>query len=147
MIGCSQKDMKLSETEKIQIEKEINHAFANLVDISTTLDSTRYFELIDKDKFVGLNANGQNWNNIEDLKAIIIPAFDMVKKIESINFTNVKISVIDKNTAILVNEYNQTIMLDNGQIIKDSGGGTQVWSKSSGHWLLVSISASSKSHE
>jgi hypothetical protein len=34
--------------------------------------------------------------------------------------------------------------LKNGSIINVSGGGSQVWSKQSGNWKIVSISASSK---
>ncbi len=63
---------------------------------------------------------------------------------QSLKFPNVNVSVIDDNTAILVNEFTQTVLLRNGTTYTASGGGTQVWSKRSGQWKLVSVSASNK---
>jgi aspartokinase len=55
------------------------------------------------------------------------------------------VTVINPSTAILVNEYKQTILLKNTDTVQQSGGGTQVWSKSENKWKLVSISASDAS--
>lgn len=115
-----------------------------MVAASKALDTTRYFEFIDDEKFIGLNADGTNLNSIIDLRKLIEPGFNAVEKIESLIFTNLRISVIDHNTAILVNEYAQIIILTDGAHYNSAGGGTQVWSKTSGKWLLVSISSSSK---
>lgn len=141
--SCSQ-DIKLSEESRNRIEQEIRQSFNGLVDASNALDTERYFEYFELDKFVGLSADGTNWNSIDDLRALIKPSFDMVEKVESLEFTNVHISVIDPNTAVLVNEYEQRILLKSGEIVQDAGGGAQVWSKISGKWKLVSVSASSK---
>ena len=144
LISCSSKNMELSEKSRSEIEQEIQQSFDGLVEASKALDVTRYFEFIDAEKFVGLKADGTNWNSIVGLRELIEPGFNSVEKIESLIFTNVRISVIDLNTAILVNEYEQKIILKGGAHYNDAGGGTQVWSKASGKWLLVSISASSK---
>lgn len=53
-------------------------------------------------------------------------------------------SVIDSYTAVLVNEFVQSMTLKDGSIINVSGGGSQVWSKRSGNWKIVSVSASDK---
>ncbi|WP_448564692.1 nuclear transport factor 2 family protein [Thalassotalea ganghwensis] len=135
----------MSKNTTQQIEKEVMHAFNGLVEASSALDMQRYFDYFDQEKFVGLSANGINWNSIDDLKALIEPSFAMVDKIESLTFTNVQISVIDSNTVILVNEYEQSVVLASGDKVKGAGGGTQVWSKASGSWKLVSVSASNKS--
>lgn len=127
-----------------QIEKEVLLAFDALVDASTTLDTEAYFSLIDETKFVGLNSNGTNWNDISGLKRLIESGFAAIKKVKNLEFTNVRLSVIDDYTVVLVNEYNQTIELRDGSEHSVSGGGTQVWSKRSGSWLLVSISAANK---
>mgnify|MGYP001943045101 FL=1 len=145
ILSSCRKEVNLSEEVRNQVKKEVNQLFSQLVEASNALDAARYFEYIDADKFLGLNANGTNWNSIEDLKSLIYPSFDMVEKVEFLKFTNVQISVIDANTAILVNEYEQSILLKSGEVVKSAGGGTQVWSKASGNWKLVSVSASNKS--
>ncbi|WP_196138714.1 nuclear transport factor 2 family protein [Aliikangiella sp. G2MR2-5] len=142
--GCISATGRLSVELQKQIEREVRQSFDALVSASKALESKKYFDLIDAEKFIGLNADGSNWNSVDDLKALIEPGFNMVEKVDSIEFTNVKVSVIDQNTVILVNEYQQSLRLKNGEQYVDAGGGTQVWSKSTGKWLLVSISASSR---
>ncbi len=120
-------------------------AFRGLVDASEALDPDRYFEFVNKEKFTGLSADGKAWHSVKDLEQVVISGFPMVERIVSLEFSNVKVTVIDDSTAILVNEYKQTILLKNTSIVKQSGGGTQVWSKSGAQWKLVSISASDSS--
>lgn len=127
-----------------KIENEIMQQFETLKTTVKTLDIDAYFNLIDANKFVGLNADGSNWNSIDEFKTLMEPSFNSIAKVHKLEFTNVNISVIDSNTAILVNEFEQDIELKNGQTHSFAGGGTQVWSKQTGKWLLVSISASSK---
>lgn len=142
--GCS--SVNTRSTNPNQIEAEVMDAFRGLVEASKALDSSRYFEYVDKDKFTGLSADGKAWHSIRDLEDVILSGFPMVDKIVSLEFYNVKVTVINQSTAILVNEYKQTILLKNKNIVKQSGGGTQVWSKSENAWKLVSISASDASH-
>lgn len=129
-------------TNTKQIEAEVIDAFGGLVDASEALDSSRYFEYIDQDKFTGLSADGKAWHTFKDLEIVIRTGFRMVERILSLEFSNVKVTVINPSTAILVNEYKQTILLKNTETVQQSGGGTQVWSKSANGWKLVSISAS-----
>ena len=136
--------MSLSEPEIQEIEEQVREQFQELVDASCSLDTKRYFDLIDADAFVGLAVDGTNWNSIDDLRVLIEGGFSAVSKILSLEFSNVNISVIDSNTAVLVNEYEQSLELEDGTRAFDSGGGTQVWSRSGGEWRLVSISASQK---
>lgn len=137
--------MNIRSTNTNQIEAEVIDAFRGLVEASKALDSCRYFEYIDKDKFTGLSADGRAWHSIKDLEDVILSGFPMVDRVISLEFFNVKVTVINPSTAILVNEYKQTILLRNKNIVKQSGGGTQVWSKSENAWKLVSISASDAS--
>jgi hypothetical protein len=127
-----------------QIKQEVLDSFESLVSAAKKLDSDLYFQHFDAEKFVGLNSDGTNWNSINDLTPLIVNGFDAIETIDSLNFTNVKVSVIDSYTVILVNEYVQSMTLKNGSIINVSGGGSQVWSKRSGNWKIVSVSASSK---
>lgn len=66
----------------------------------------------------------------------------MIEKIVSLEFDQVKVTVLNPLTAILVNEFTQTILLKDGSSIEQSGGGTQVWLKTGEAWKLVSNSAS-----
>lgn len=127
-------------------EQEVLASFHSLVDASKKLDVKAYFQHFDADKFVGLNSDGTNWNSIDDLEPIINAGFGSVKKVISLEFPNVRVSMIDDYTAVLINEFTQTILLKSGNTFHLAGGGTQVWSKRSGQWKLVSVSASSKTN-
>jgi hypothetical protein len=132
--------MKSMNTQ--QIENEVNEAFRGLVEASTALNSGRYFDYFDKEKFSGLGADGRVWHSIAPLEEIIAAGFTMVERLISLEFSNVKVTVINQATAILVNEFSQTILLKDKSIVKQSGGGAQVWAKSDDRWKLVSICAS-----
>lgn len=131
-------------SESVKLENEVLAAFHTLVDASKALDAKRYFQLFDAEKFVGLNSDGTNWNSIAELVPLIKTGFDTIEKVTSLEFPNINISIIDNNTAVLVNEFSQSMVLKNGASVSVSGGGTQVWSKRSGEWKLVSVSASNK---
>lgn len=141
--GCSSVNMQ--SIDKHNIELEILDAFGGLVQASKSLDSNRYFEYFDKEHFTGLNADGTVWHSIDSLETLISAGFPMVEKVLSLEFKNVKVTVINQTTAILVNEYTQSMLLKSGDTISQSGGGTQVWSKADGVWKLVSVSASEAS--
>ena len=127
-----------------QTKQEVLDAFKNLRTAASELDGERYFSLFDQSKFVGLNSDGSNWNNFEEFRALVEPGFGAIEKVNELTFPNVKVTVLDDNNAILINEYQQTMTLKDGTQATVAGGGTQVWSKHSGKWLLVSVSASNK---
>jgi len=133
-----------AQSEVTIVEKEVLASFNSLVQASKDLNSAVYFSHIDENKFVGLNSDGTNWNSIDELIPLITQGFAFIDEVIRLEFTNVKISVIDSNTAVLVNEYEQSIRLKDGNEVNAAGGGTQVWSKYSGSWKIVSISASNK---
>lgn len=138
--GCSLAKMETIDTHKIELE--VLDAFKGLVKASEALDAKKYLEYYDREKFSGLNADGTVWRSIEDLERLIISGFPAVEKITSLEFKNVKVTIIDSSTAILINEYTQSLQLKNGNIAHQSGGGTQVWHITKGAWKLVSVSAS-----
>ena len=137
--------MKTKSPGSPPIEAEITAAFKALVDASLALDCARYFDLIDTEKFTGLSADGKAWHCAQELEDLIASGFSMIEKILSLEFFNVKVTVINPTTAILVNEYKQSILLKDQTIVHQAGGGTQVWSRSDNLWKLVSISASDAS--
>jgi hypothetical protein len=136
--------MNFTDSSKTIIKSEVRQAFNGLIEASESLDAEQYFKYIDKEKFSGLNADGTVWHSVNDLEALIRPGFSMIEKSVSLEFSNVKITVINQTTAILVNEYKHSLMLKSGDLIQQAGGGTQVWSKSNDTWKLVSASASDK---
>ena len=144
LTGCSVNRLYLSDDYVNKIDLEVRQSFGGLIEASKALDSQGYFDFFDSDKFIGLNSDGTNWNSISDLEIIIKSGCSAVDKVQSLIFTNVQVSVIDKSTAILVNEYEQEILLKTGELVIVAGGGTQVWSKKSGNWKIVSISSSNK---
>ncbi|NQZ24106.1 MAG: nuclear transport factor 2 family protein [Colwellia sp.] len=133
-------------TDKTTAEIEVLSAFNGLVEASKSLNSDKYFEYFDKEKFTGLNSDGTVWHSISGLEAMIPSGFSMVEKIITLEFKNVKVTVLNQTTAILVNEYTQSMLLKSGDEVTQSGGGTQVWFKQSSVWKLVSVSASDVSH-
>ena len=122
----------------------MHQAFLGLVEASKALDADRYFAYFDQEKFTGLNADGTVWRSMKDFKALVAPGFATVKSINSLEFSKVKVTEINPTTAILINEFKQRIELKNGEVVEQAGAGTQVWSKASGVWKLVSVSASDK---
>jgi hypothetical protein len=132
--------MAMTRTE--EIEAEVMGAFRRLVEACEALDAGRYFSYVDQEKFSGLSAEGRAWQAFGDLEHVISTGFQMIEKIVSLEFHKVKVTVINPSTAILVNEFRQTLRLRNTDLVEQSGGGTQVWSKSEDAWKLVSISAS-----
>jgi hypothetical protein len=66
---------KMKPEEIRKIESEVLAAFGSLVDASKALDSARYFEHFDKEKFTGLNADGKVWHSIKELESLVVPGF------------------------------------------------------------------------
>ena len=141
--GCSTENMEY--VDKNKLEAEVLDTFNGLVKASKSLDPNKYFEYFNKEKFTGLNADGTVWHCIENLETLIFSGFPMVERVTSLEFKNVKVTLINSTTAILVNEYTQSMLLKSGDTVNQSGGGTQVWSKFNGDWKLVSVSASEAS--
>ncbi|MCC2616557.1 nuclear transport factor 2 family protein [Aestuariibacter halophilus] len=137
-------DQLLSDAEVATIKNEVTEAFSALKAAAIALNADAYFRLVDAQKFVGLNADGSVWTSVDDLRPLIEQGFGAVKSIDELIFTRISLSVIDAYTVILVNEYRQRGTLHSGDKFTAAGGGTQVWSKRDGRWLLVSISASNK---
>ena len=132
----------MTEHNEKEIEEEVYKAFQELVEASQELNFDRYLSLFNHEKFSGLHANGTVMHSILDLVQTYRPGFGMIEKVEHLKFSNVKITVINERTAILVNEYREVSLLKNGDRVEGKGGGTQVWEKSDRDWKLVSVSSS-----
>ncbi|MEN1727479.1 MAG: nuclear transport factor 2 family protein [Pseudomonadota bacterium] len=125
-----------------EVETEVQVAFESLVAASRALDMDRYLEHFDREHFVGLNSDGRTWQSLAELEPLVRGGFATTEAVLELHFPTVKISVIDAVTAVLVNEFEQTLLMNDGTTVQIAGGGAQVWSKRSGAWKLVSVSAS-----
>ena len=132
----------MNEEEKIKTD--VYQAFQKLVEASKALDFDLYLSSFNQKKFSGLHADGTVMHSISDLEQTYRPGFEMVEKIEHLEFRNVKITVLNKTTAILVNEFQEVSLLKTGERIEGKGGGTQVWTKAEDEWKLVSVSSSGR---
>ena len=85
-------------------------------------------------------------HSFQIFKEAYLPKLQFTESYQNLEFTNVKIDVINASTAVLVNEYNATVTLTTGDTVNAAGAGAQVWSKRTGAWKLVSVSSSVKSN-
>lgn len=123
---------------------EIQQAFDSLVKAARAVDQQAYFAHFDSERFTGLNVDGTVWHSLAELEPLIRTGFDLTKQVKALDFSRVKITLLDCQTGILVNEYRQDTEVHSGERFVSAGGGVQVWSKRSGRWLLVSVAGSSK---
>lgn len=126
------------------IVPEIRSAFSGLAEAAKAMDHKQYFAFFDQEAFTSLNADGSVFHSFEAFQDHFLTGVSHLSRYESLSFTNVKIDVIDAQTAILVNEYEAAVELSSGEKIIARGAGTQVWSKRSGTWKLVNISSNNK---
>ena len=134
--------MELSEDE---IKNSVNLAFKGLAEAAKSSDVARYFEFFDKEKFTALNEDGTVTHSFGEFEKSYREQISSVENYQSLEFRNVKITVVNTDTAILVNEFRAEVVLKSGDVVTAEGAGTQVWAESDGNWKLVSVSSSSKS--
>jgi ketosteroid isomerase-like protein len=136
--------MKLSNKEESNIIESVDQAFKGLAEAAKSLDVGQYSEFFDKAKFTALNADGTVTHSFEEFENTYREQISFLERYQSLEFSNVKISIINLQTAILVNEFSAEVKLKSGEIISAKGAGTQVWSETDGEWKLVSVSSSSQ---
>ena len=141
--ACSEENN--NETQDTEsVSAEIMFAFSGLADAVKNLDHETYFSYFDEHNYTALNEDGSVLHSLTAFKEMYLPQVAYIQNYNDLTFSNVKIDVIDANTAILVNEYSAEVVLTTGDIVAANGAGTQVWSKLSGTWKLVNVSSSSK---
>ncbi|MDA8017939.1 MAG: nuclear transport factor 2 family protein [Thermoanaerobaculia bacterium] len=126
------------------VTEAVQHAFHGLAQAARALDHDRYFQHFDQAVFTALNADGTVTHSFEAFARDYRQQADFVQAYRSLDFHRVKITVIDAQTAVLVNEYRAQVILKSGQVVDAEGAGTQLWSRRTGTWKLVSVSSSAK---
>jgi len=130
-----------TEKHKAAIREEVRTEFQGLIEAAKSLDPERYLAYFDKDNFTGLNANGTVTHSLEEFANQYRRSLPLFDRYEYLEFFKVKITVLNRSTAILVNEFQADIQLREGSLISLSGGGSQVWHRKNGAWKLVSVSS------
>ncbi len=142
LFACN--SVSLSAYEEAEIEQEILGRFDSLAESVKRLDKDAYFAHFNHRLFTALNENGTVTQKFEQFQQHFSSGIGAVASYDELSFKRVKVTVIDANNVILVNEYNAQVNLKNGSKVAVSGAGTQVWHRSEGNWLLVSVSSSTK---
>jgi hypothetical protein len=135
--------MQLSESELEKIKRSVERAFEELAEAARSLEHDEYLKHFDRENFTALNADGTVALSFEEFENMYRQQVAVLKSYESLEFSNVKITVINPQTAILVNEFEASVLLKSGEVVSASGGGMQVWTETEGNWKLVSVSSSS----
>ncbi|WP_164078396.1 nuclear transport factor 2 family protein [Alteromonas facilis] len=138
--------MSLDKYLDVQIEAEVYQAFEGVAVAASSLNINAYMAFFDKKKFTALNFDGCVFHELSDFESYYRQQIHALEKYNSLEFTKVKITVLNRCTAILVNEYIAEVVLKSGDSLLAGGAGTQVWSKASGGWKLVNVSASVKTN-
>lgn len=138
--ACSTTRMNPGSGQSIEVQ--LNARFRSLVDAAQSLDHDAYLRHFDPHLFTSLNENGTVTHSFDTFQKDYLAGVETIRAYQQLEFKNVKVSIIDPQHAVLVNEYSSTVELKNGSVLEFAGAGTQVWHKSDGAWLLVNVSSS-----
>jgi hypothetical protein len=127
--------------DKKHIEEQILNQFERLVETAKSLDHESYMKFFDSSKLTSFNDDGTITEDFNAFSIMIEKGFSGFKRYKTLEFNTVKISVIDINTAILMNEYNAVVILKNNEAFPVAGAGTQVWNLSNGQWKIVHVTS------
>ncbi len=139
--ACASPDPEQVFDEK-KIIDAVNTSFLDLANAAKSLELDLYFSFFDSKRFTSLNTAGTVTHTFKEFEHETRESSSTIVRYTSLTFSNVKLTVLNPTTVILVNEYEAELVLAGGQEISASGAGTQVWSNNDGAWQLVSISSS-----
>lgn len=125
------------------VEAEVRQRFEALAVAARLLDVPAYLAFFDASAFSALNGDGTVMHALPPFAEMYRASIESVEGYVSLEFDRVHVSPISDDVAILVNEYTAVVRLKTGDVVEGTGAGSQVWSKASGEWLLVSVSSSS----
>lgn len=137
--ACVSEPAITSSWQPIDVKSEIEFAFRELVDAAQSNDTEQYFSFFEPDAFTAIGADGSVIPTFEAFKLIYAPQFAAVENYIGLDFETVEIRIIDKQTAILLNEYTAELVLVSGERVSASGAGVQVWVKRSDQWKLAHV--------
>jgi len=125
-------------------QAEVVARFENLASAVKTGDQAAYLKHFNEEDFTALNANGKVTHDFDASRLTYTASAASIAKHHSLEFENVKVTVLEPTVALLLNEYSAEIELISGDIVTVSGAGEQVWHKSNKEWVLNHVSSSTK---
>ncbi len=134
-----------ADTERqgtVSVLDEVEERFEQLAHTAIGLDVAAYMLFFDADLFVGLNADGTVIRSAQEFAVIYRRGVAQIERYAALDFVKLKLVEISPDLVLLANEYVAKVRLRSGETVAAKGGGTQVWSKATGEWLLVSVSSS-----
>ena len=140
--ACSSDTQPLSEAEKAQVREEVLQSFDSLVEAAQSLEAEPYFAFFAQDRFTG-TLDGSVLSSFDELEGMYTQYLPEIKGYLSLDFSKVKVTVIDRDAAVLVNEFSERIVVASGDTLAIEGSGLQVWVREVSEWKLISISGSS----
>lgn len=141
ILACNPGSPPEPVVDEAAVRAAVQQRFDGLVAAVRAVDAERYLSFFDQERFSGLAGDGSTWHSFDEFSAMIGPGFEGVAAFNRLEFSRVKITVLDATTAILVNEFEDEIALVGGDLMRDAGGGVQVWKLSDGEWLLASVAS------
>ncbi|MCM8557753.1 YybH family protein [Sphingomicrobium sediminis] len=132
----------LTADERAAIAGEVEARFESLVAAAERGDTNAYFAHFDGGTFTALNASGTVNTDFDLFRVDYLEASGAIEGYDALDFPKVEVRVLDRDTAVLVNEYQGRVRLGDGNVVAIAGGGQQVWQKTDGEWLMVSVGSS-----
>ncbi len=142
--ACAQNTQALTEAEERKVITEVQASFGALVAAAKTLRAEPYLAFFDAERLTALNEDGTVTHSLGEFAEHYTQGITHIKTYTSLEFSNVKITPINRTMAILVNEYEAGFILASDEAITVAGAGTQVWSKRNDDWKLVHVASSTK---
>ena len=141
--ACSDEAQKLSQEEEAHITDEVLQSFDSLVAAAKSLEAEPYFAHFAKDRFTG-TMDVTVLSSFQELETMYTQYLPEIKAYLSLEFDNVKVTVIDRDAAILVNEFSESIELASGDTLSMHGSGVQVWAREASEWKLISVAGTAR---
>ncbi|GAB5520364.1 MAG: hypothetical protein RhofKO_26150 [Rhodothermales bacterium] len=144
--ACTSPTTELSPTDVQTIEAEVEAAFQRLVADARSLEPEPYLAHLAQEGFTA-QLDGTVLSSYEAFSEMYRTQIPSIEAFLSLEFDNVAVSVLNRTTAVLVNEFTETIVLASGDTLALAGGGSQVWTRANADWKLIHISGSTRAQE
>jgi len=126
-----------------RVEDEVRQAFDNLTQASRTLNHDRFLAHFEPEGF-SIVINGETRFDFDEFSEFYLTQSTQIERIDTLNFDLVHITVLNPNSAILLNHYTQTLQLKSGEMIEASGSGTQIWVRRGDNWKIIHVGSHSE---
>ena len=139
VIGCVDSSEDPSERERQTIITEVERSFDSLAAAAKSLDPDQFLHHFDEPSFSGV-IDGRVLSSFDEFESLYREGLPLIREYLSLEFSNVSVRVLNRSTAVLVNEYVETIVLVAGDTLTVSGVGGQVWVRRGNTWRLSNVS-------